>query len=159
MENIEEYISRVSKENEIVLDKKDPLCALHTILKMFEEDLLSSQKILLQEAAVQFRKLHEEHQEAYQIWDDQSKERVNKIMNATFTKSEAYLEECLKVLKNTTAGEQERTKQIIQVAINEAIATSVPRISSPLHDPLVQALIGSNLILGAGYIILFFFLM
>ena len=42
MESIEEYIAKVSKENEIILDKKDPLCALHTILKQFEKDLLQA---------------------------------------------------------------------------------------------------------------------
>ena len=92
MESIEEYIAKVSKENEIILDKKDPLCALHTILQQFEKDLLQDHALLIQNATIQFRKLHEEHQEAYQTWDQESKERVNKIMNATFSKSEEYFE-------------------------------------------------------------------
>ena len=99
MESIEEYIAKVSKENEIILDKKDPLCALHTILQQFEKDLLQDHALLIQNATIQFRKLHEEHQEAYQTWDQESKERVNKIMNATFSKSEEYLKECLNILE------------------------------------------------------------
>mgnify|MGYP000090465359 CR=1 FL=1 len=151
MESIEEYIAKVSKENEIILDKKDPLCALHTILQQFEKDLLQDHALLIQNATIQFRKLHEEHQE--------SKERVNKIMNATFSKSEEYLKECLNILKNNAKEEQEKTKQLFQTAINDAIAASVPRISAPLRDPLVKALIGTNAILGVGYIAILSFLL
>ena len=57
--------------------------------------MLQDHALLIQNATIQFRKLHEEHQEAYQTWDQESKERVNKIMNATFSKSEEYLKECL----------------------------------------------------------------
>ena len=159
MESIEEYIAKVSKENEIILDKKDPLCALHTILQQFEKDLLQDHALLIQNATIQFRKLHEEHQEAYQTWDQESKERVNKIMNATFSKSEEYLKECLNILKNNAKEEQEKTKQLFQTAINDAIAASVPSISAPLRDPLVKALIGTNAILGVGYIAILSFLL
>ena len=55
MESIEEYIAKVSKENEIILDKKDPLCALHTILQQFEKDLLQDHALLIQNATIQFR--------------------------------------------------------------------------------------------------------
>ena len=112
MESIEEYIAKVSKENEIILDKKDPLCALHTILQQFEKDLLQDHALLIQNAPIQFRKLHEEHQEAYQTWDQESKERVNKIMNATFSKSEEYLKECLNILENNAKEEQEKNKRL-----------------------------------------------
>ena len=127
--------------------------------KQFEKDLLQDHALLIQNATIQFRKLHEEHQEAYQTWDQESKERVNKIMNATFSKSEEYLKECLNILKNNAKEEQEKTKQLFQTAINDAIAASVPRISAPLRDPLVKALIGTNAILGVGYIAILSFLL
>ena len=156
MESLEEYISRVSKENKIVINEEDPLCALHTILKKFEEDLLFSQKVLLQQAAVEFRKIHEELQEKYDEWDKDYKDRIEKIMNATFSKSDATLNECLLSLNKNSEEEQKNTKQLIHDTINEAVAASVPRISSPLKDPLVRALIGSNMILGTGYILFLF---
>ena len=69
MESIEEYIAKVSKENEIILDKKDPLCALHTILQQFEKDLLLVLALVIQYVSIMLSILHEVHQEASQPWD------------------------------------------------------------------------------------------
>lgn len=44
MDSLEEYIALIARENHVILDRKDSICILHTILAKFERDLLESQK-------------------------------------------------------------------------------------------------------------------
>ena len=109
MESLEEYILRVSKDNGIILDKEDPICALYTILAKYEQDFTAQQNVIIQHLVNTLRKLYEEHQEKYQVWDEENKKNVEKIMSATFAKSDATLNECLLILKNNSEEYQKKT--------------------------------------------------
>ena len=47
MDSLEEYIALIARENHVILDRKDSICILHTILAKFERDLLESQRKIL----------------------------------------------------------------------------------------------------------------
>lgn len=121
MDTLEHYIAEVSVTNETHVDKKDPICILHTVLSKFETDLVTRQQEILQE----FRSNVEA---ACNSIDDTEKHRLEKSLS--------YIRSCAVEMMNEIPNKtiqavqrEEFKRQLLECALQtmqDKMTVSVP---------------------------------
>ena len=145
MDSLEEYIALIARENHVILDRKDSICILHTILAKFERDLLESQRKILDDFSGKIETLCLE-------LDLAEKARSEKALS--FARSSA--EQLMKSIPTTMKATVEETS-FKKLLAQTALATLKDQMSVIVHIPR-KVWIGGSVLALLNLLSLFLFL-